>query len=327
MKTPPRKEIAGYLLTDFLGAGNSASVFKAIKDEQNIAAVKIRLVGNSNYENLLYQRFFEGARLQYFCNHPNIAFLHQYIEEQEMQAILIEYLPGGSLSNRIKKFGPLSFEDLIKLGIYLADALNHLEDLSIIHRDIKTDNLLFADIKKIESIKLLDFDVAKHFSSKPITEKGTQIGTMWYMSPEQFCGHPVDHLSDLYALGIVLFECACGKLPFKSLDSSVFFRKVLDQEPMPMLQEYIPNVHPLLNWLLSKVLAYYPLQRVPNASTFAVLLMAIAQIENIDLDYERMRYMLLRANQSWIAQHLNQVPKHYRSVLDRVLNALFSNIR
>ena len=152
MKTPPRKEIAGYLLTDFLGAGNSASVFKAIKDEQNIAAVKIRLVGNSNYENLLYQRFFEGARLQYFCNHPNIAFLHQYIEDQEMQAILIEYLPGGSLSNRIKKFGPLSFEDLIKLGIYLADALNHLEDLSIIHRDIKTDNLLFADIKKIESI-------------------------------------------------------------------------------------------------------------------------------------------------------------------------------
>ncbi len=322
----PRDQIEGYQLQEFLGAGNAASVYKAQKDQQTVA-IKIRQISQSPYENLMYQRFYEGARLQWMCSHPNVAWLYQYYEDAELQAIMIEYLGGGSLSNRLKKFGALDLTELLKLGIYLADALNHLHEISMVHRDIKPDNLLFGNIAKVETVKLLDFDVAKHlYSSPPITENGTQIGTMWYMSPEQFSNQKADPLCDLYSLGVVLYEAASKKLPVKSVEQSSFFKKLLDQEPVPPLSSVVPHINPLYAWVIHQCMEYYPLHRVPSAATLATLLICIAQIENIQLDYDRTKQMLMRADQQWIAQHLNHVPKHYRNALDRVLNDLYSSI-
>ena len=302
----PREVIGAYRVQHFLGAGNAASVFYAENGQQKVA-IKIRERTSGKHEAFLYTRFREGARLQWLFAHPHIVWLHDYFEDPLIQATILEYLPGGSLQTLLKDRGQLSQAEVCALGIRIADALDHIHDVGVIHRDIKPENLLFADRTDLNSIKLADFDVSKDPRFSPnITESGAHVGTLWYISPEQFDQSEPMVSSDIYSLGLVLYEAKAGRLPFEPLNKSSIFRRFLDHAPLAPLQDISSDASPGLAWILERSVAIEPNERVPSAATFATLLFALVpdQLEQ----YGRAKLLLRRSYKEWIRTALSTAP-------------------
>jgi len=218
-----------YLIQKMIGRGGMGSVYEAQDVVQNRAvAVKILnlMVGEDDSE----QRFLREFEMLSKISHPAILKVHAWGRYQNQLYYVAELISGRDLKSEIKRRGPWPSEEAAKLVATIADALSVAHGTGVVHRDIKPHNIMLANDG---SIRLLDFGVARKTGGgmETLTKTGMIVGTPEYMSPEQFGTHRVDERSDIYSLGVVLYEMLTGSVPFGGETPVAIALKVIQQPP------------------------------------------------------------------------------------------------
>ena len=252
-----------YKIINLIGEGGMAKVYKAQHVRLgNVVAIKIlheELVRKSNIK----QRFENEARIMAELTHPNIVKIIDYIEQDQILAIVMEYLEGLSLSSYIRQRKKLSNQEIKHFFTQVLDAFNLAHQKGIVHRDIKPSNIF---VEKTNTIKILDFGIAKLVSSDlSITNAGQQMGSPLYMSPEQVRdSRNIDNLSDIYSLGVVLYHMVNGNPLYNDTSLSKFdiFNKIV-YEPIPPLTD-----RPEFNHVIQKATQKNPSDRYLTCSEF-----------------------------------------------------------
>jgi serine/threonine-protein kinase len=199
--------IAGrYRLLEPLGRGAMSSVWLA-QDEELERRVAVKMVAPSADR----ERFEREARAVAALSHPNICALYAYGEADGRPYMVLEYLPNGSLEERLKD-GPLPDAEALRVAAEMAAGLAHAHERGLVHRDLKPANVLF-DVE--DRAKIADFGIARMGGSGTLTEAGTVLGTASYISPEQASGQPAGPASDVYSFGVILFRIADGAAPVR----------------------------------------------------------------------------------------------------------------
>lgn len=239
---PPSRGLIGstlshYRIVEQLGAGGMSEVYLA-EDEKLGRQVALKVLPRelaTSPERL--SRFRREARTVAALNHPNIVTLHSTEDAQGLYFLTMELLEGGTLRERIRP-GGLAADELLRLALPLADAVAAAHARGITHRDLKPANVMISGDGRV---KVVDFGLAKvsaggaedREGSTSLTVDGRILGTVAYMSPEQVVGHPVDCRSDVFSLGIVLYELATGEHPFAAPSRAEFMSKILRDAPEP----------------------------------------------------------------------------------------------
>jgi serine/threonine protein kinase len=210
-----RKRIGPYRLLKALGAGGMGTVWHAVHEVlQREVAIKELLATAAKDEEAL-ERFRREGRALAQLKHENIVGIHDLLISADKLSMVLEYVDGPSLAELIRA-GPLPWDVVAILGAGLSSALDHAHYHKVIHRDVKPGNIMLS---KAGEVKLMDFGIARDQLLSDLTEMGHAVGTPSYMPPEVLAGHKADELSDLYSLGVTLYECASGKRPFAGPDA------------------------------------------------------------------------------------------------------------
>jgi serine/threonine protein kinase len=255
-----------YELLEKLGGGGMGVVYKG-RDRRSGRLVALKFLSESLAEDpVIRRRFHREARAAAALEHPNIGAIHG-VEEQDGRLFLVmPFYGGGTLKQRIAA-GPLPVADAVSCAVQIAEGLGLAHGWGIIHRDIKPANLIFADDG---TLKILDFGIAKVGGEK-LTRTGLVLGTLAYMSPEQATGGTVDHRTDLWALGVVLYEMLAGRPPFSAPTIEQLFRAVRSGDT-PLVQATRPEVPDRVQAVISRLLQREPDQRYPDAHAVAAAL-------------------------------------------------------
>ena len=256
------KTISHYKISSQLGEGGMGVVYEA--EDTNLGrhvALKFLSPSMANDENLL-QRFQREARAASALNHPNICTIHGIEQHESEHFIVMELLDGVSLADRIRT-GPLDIDQLLGLGVQIADALESAHSKGIVHRDLKPANIF---VTSRGQAKILDFGLAKIDQQKPeaasnvptaiadhLTSAGATMGTVAYMSPEQARGEITDARTDIFSFGTVLYQMATGVLPFQGDTSAVVFDAILNRDAA-LLNEVNPSLPAELGRIVSQML-------------------------------------------------------------------------
>ncbi|MFX0212292.1 MAG: serine/threonine protein kinase, partial [Candidatus Hodarchaeota archaeon] len=198
------KTISHYKILEKLGEGGMGVVYKAEDTKlDRIVALKF-LPENLLCDEEAKKRFVHEAKAASALNHPNITTVHEIDEVDGKCFIAMEYIEG-------KEKG-LSIEEVLRIALQTAEGLSKAHQKDIVHRDIKSDNIMFTPDGLI---KIMDFGLAKLKGVTKLTKTGSTLGTLQYMSPEQAQGEEIDHRSDIFSFGVILYEMITGQLPFK----------------------------------------------------------------------------------------------------------------
>jgi len=204
----------GYDVNEYIGSGGTASVFKVVRRaDGQVFAMKLYDVDSADHHGR--ERFMRGYQLLENIHHPHIGKIEELITHREYTAAIIEYFPSGDLQSRIETKGRIARDKAIYYATQIAAALNTAHDHGVLHRDLKPSNVQFREDS--DSLALIDFGIAKSVQKEQadhLTLEGQLIGTPHYTSPEQALGKEVDNRSDLYALGIIMYEMLEGKRPY-----------------------------------------------------------------------------------------------------------------
>ncbi len=263
-----------YSLGDLLGIGGTAEVYLA-HDEILGRDVALKILRSQHAENEEFVKLFRReARSAAALNHPNVVPVYYWGRSEDGRYYMtMEYVSGGTLKDRVG--GPLHPSTVTALGLQVADALRFAHEHGVIHRDVKPHNILLT---KEGEAKVADFGIARAASATTTSESSPFMGTAGYLSPEQAKGESVGPASDLYSLGVVLYEMLAGELPYSAEDPVALAMKHVHELPRSP-REANPEVPKDLAALTLKLLAKRPEDRYPNASTLAE-------------DLERLRYGL-----------------------------------
>ena len=216
--------IAGrYRLLEPLGRGAMSSVWLA-EDEELARRVAVKTLSPAADR----ARFEREARAAAALSHPNICSLFDYGESDGHPYMVLEYLPNGSLEERLENGRPLPDDETLRIATEMAAGLAHAHDRGLVHRDLKPANVLF-DAE--DRAKIADFGIARMGGSGTLTEAGTVLGTASYISPEQASGEPAGPMSDVYSFGVILFRMLTGRLPFVSTNAMELVRMHRDDPP------------------------------------------------------------------------------------------------
>ncbi len=235
------EKIREYRIIEKIGEGGMGEVFLA-EDENLMRPVIIKtlapeLMRNEEFVN----RFRQEARLQANLIHPNIVSLYSFFDEGGKFYMVLEYAKGETLSQRLKRVGLLPPHIALPIFNQILDAVAFAHQRGIIHRDIKPSNII---IDQYNNVKVMDFGIAKALSDKGMTKTGTKLGTINYMSPEQIMAEKdIDHRTDIFSLGITLYEMLTGKLPYNcNTESDFMLMKQIVENKIPSVKESYPYV-------------------------------------------------------------------------------------
>jgi serine/threonine protein kinase len=211
----PGTRLGPYQIEVPLGAGGMGEVFRA-KDLRLGRTVAIKVLPHDKVADPeRKKRFLQEARAASALNHPNIVTLHDIANDNGIDYMVMEYVPGKSLDKLITPKG-LPLTEVIGYTTQIASALAAAHAVGIVHRDIKPANVI---VTSESQLKILDFGLAKlvekEFAGESLTEAGTVVGTVAYMSPEQASARPTDHRTDIFSLGVMLYEMLAGVRPFR----------------------------------------------------------------------------------------------------------------
>lgn len=246
-----------YEIIEHVGSGGMADVYKAHdRVLDRIVAVKILHAQLADDEEFL-QRFQQEAQGAARLSHPNIVGIYDVGEEQSCHYIVMEYVAGETLKALIQREGPLSVELSLRIAREIACALSHAHAHHLVHCDIKPHNILVTADGRV---KVADFGIARAITSTTVTYDGNVVGSVHYFSPEQAKGTQITPKSDVYSLGIVLYEMLTARLPFHGETTVSVALKHLQEEPMALrqLDEKIP---PIVEAIVLKALTKEPAER------------------------------------------------------------------
>jgi serine/threonine-protein kinase PpkA len=213
-----------------LGSGGMASVYLAreiaLNREVAIKVLPQALLRDGDF----VERFKNEAQIAANLEHPNIVRIYQIGEEKNLCYFVMSYIPGGSISDQIKKNKTIEIEDIIQWGAEVCSALSYAHQQGVIHRDLKPDNIM---LDKSRRAVVMDFGIARAAVGARLTQTGAVIGTPQYMSPEQARGKGLDGRSDIYSMGMVLYQMAAGSLPFQGPDAASLMYMHVHENPEP----------------------------------------------------------------------------------------------
>ena len=267
-------KLGPYEITGAIGAGGMGEVYRARDTRlERIVAVKI-LPDHLADRAELRERFEREAKTIASLNHPHICVLHDIGQQDGTDFLVMEYLEGETLAERLKK-GPLPLDQVLQYAIEISDALDKAHRKGITHRDLKPGNIMLTK----SGTKLLDFGLAKlrgpqaavaSLSALPtegsnLTAQGTILGTLQYMAPEQLEGKEADARTDIFAFGVVVYEMATGKKAFEGKSQASLIAKILDSDPPP-ISSLQPMTPPALDRVVKTCLAKDPDDRWQTAS-------------------------------------------------------------
>jgi tRNA A-37 threonylcarbamoyl transferase component Bud32 len=264
---PPKDAVPGYELREPLGKGGMGVVYKARQVGLNrIVALKMVLGGHRAEPRELI-RFLAEAEAVAAVKHPHVVQVHEYGEADGRPFLAMEYLPGGSLADRLKAHGRLDPIAAARLVGTLAGAVQAAHDQGIVHRDLKPANVLFDEAG---APKVTDFGMAKRRGGSDLTATQAVMGTPAYMAPEQARGDTkfVGPGADVYALGVILYECLTGTRPFAASDALSLLRKVAEEEP-ERPGKRLPRLPRDVELVCLKCLAKEPAERYLSAAALA----------------------------------------------------------
>ena len=274
------KTVLHYEIGEQIGAGGMGEVYRA-RDTRLGRQVALKFINPQHQQDPDHRaRLLKEARAAAMLRSPAIATTYDIGEHEGPLFLVMELVEGELLSDHLQR-GPLSVSQVVDLGLQVADALDEAHTMHMVHRDIKSANLILT---RRGLVKMLDFGLAKFTGpTSPAdaggptiaqTQLGTVVGTVSYMSPEQALGRPVDHRSDLFSLGIVLYETLTGRLPFEGDTLTAVVDAILHQEP-PALARFNYEVPSHLDTIVRKMLEKDPSLRYQSARDLVVDLRAV----------------------------------------------------
>ena len=262
--------VGDYQIIGMLGAGGMGKVYKVKNTiSDRIDALKV-LLPNLADDPELADRFIREIKVLASLNHPNIAGLRTAFRLDNQLLMVMEYVEGTTLDERIKA-GAIPVEDAISYMTQALAALGYAHKHGVIHRDIKPANMMLTPENVI---KLMDFGIAKTKSDKKLTQTGTTMGSLFYMSAEQVQGNELDGRSDLYSVGVSLYEMVTGTRPFQGKSDFDIMVAQLQQMPQPPIQ-MMPDLPRALNDIIMISLEKDPAKRFQTAEAFAAALGSI----------------------------------------------------
>ncbi|WP_213975606.1 Stk1 family PASTA domain-containing Ser/Thr kinase [Tepidanaerobacter acetatoxydans] len=250
-----------YIILEEISGGGMAVVYKARCNLLNrVVAIKVLKQDFAEDEDFV-RRFRREAQAAASLSHPNIVGIYDVGEEDGLYYIVMEYVEGITLKQFIKQNAPIPPAEVVEMGIQICDALECAHKNKIIHRDIKSQNIMITSDGRI---KVTDFGIARAADGATITNSDNVFGSVQYFSPEQAKSDIVDERSDLYSLGIVLYEAFTGQLPFNGQTPVAIALKQIQERPA-LISDTIPGFPEELEMIVQKCLAKSPGDRYQNA--------------------------------------------------------------
>ena len=246
-----------YALEVLVGSGGMADVYRA-KDQLLERTVAVKIL-HQQYENdkEFIERFQREAKAAARITHPNIVNVYDVGIAEGRHYIVMEYVPGRTLKERIKEEGPVPAAEALHIARQIAGALAQAHINNLVHCDIKPHNIL---VMPDGNVKVADFGIARAVTESTMTYNDNIMGSVHYFSPEQARGTIITPKSDVYSLGVVLYEMLTGRIPFDGNTAVSIARKHLEEEPQP-LRSLVPNIPPVVEALVTRMMAKDPALR------------------------------------------------------------------
>jgi serine/threonine protein kinase len=260
------RQIGRYQLLDVIGQGGMGIVYRAVDASiGRTVAIKMLHGAHAGDKDLL-TRFHREVRSTANLQHKNIVTVYALDDFEGFPYMVMEHLEGQSMAEIITSRRPLHLVEKIALLVQVCEGLQYAHERNVIHRDIKPANVL---VLKDGTAKIVDFGIARVGMSETLTQTGQVIGSVYYMSPEQIGGAPVDNRSDIYSAGVTLYQFITGELPFKGseTDPHSTLVKILN-EPVPSLGKYLSNYPIALDEIIARAMAKKPEARYQTAEDF-----------------------------------------------------------
>ena len=269
-----------YKVLGVLGRGGMGIVLKAFDPTlDRMVALKV-LSPALAASGAARHRFAREARAAAAVVHEHVVAIHAVSSWRGLPYLVMQYIPGRSLQDRIDGDGPLEVEEILRIGMQAAAGLAAAHAHGLVHRDVKPSNILLED--GLERVKITDFGLARAADDASLTQSGVLAGTPQYMAPEQAQGEGIDHRADLFSLGSVLYAMCAGRPPFRAETTVAVIRRVCDERPRP-LREINPDVPAWLAAIVEKLHAKDPSKRFASATELAdALATRLAQLRRPD---------------------------------------------
>ena len=253
-----------YEILEVVGSGGMAIVYKA-KDKLLDRYVAVKMLREELQDDKDFvERFKAEARSAASLNHPNVVSVFDVGTDGDREYFVMEYIEGITLKEIIDS-KQLGWKTACSYGVQIAGAIEHAHRKSIVHRDIKPHNIM---ITKDKVVKVTDFGIARAVTSSTIVRAGNVIGSVHYFSPEQASGGVVDFKSDIYSMGVVLYEMLTGRVPFEAENPVAIAKMHVDNQPQPPI-ELNPEIPETVNDIVLKAIAKQPSKRYQKSEEFA----------------------------------------------------------
>jgi formylglycine-generating enzyme required for sulfatase activity len=269
LQSPTRADSLGrighYEVFQVLGQGGFGIVLRGFDDVlQRVVALKV-LAPALAATSPARKRFLREAQASAQVRHENIVQVYA-VEEQPLPYLVMEFIPGETLQQRLDRTGPLDVADIVRFGRQIAEGLAAAHATGLIHRDIKPGNVLIEGGH--QRVKITDFGLARAADDASMTQSGVLAGTPMYMAPEQARGEALDHRADLFSLGSVLYVMASGRPPFRAATTYAVLKRVIEDNPRP-IRELIPEMPQWLCDIIARLQAKKPQDRYQSAREVA----------------------------------------------------------
>jgi hypothetical protein len=258
-----------YDIQEVIGRGGMGIVLKAFDGKlHRVIAIKVMAPQLATSPSAR-RRFAREAQAAAAVRNDHVTSIYAVEEARELPYLVMEYISGESLQQRLDRSGPLQLREILRIGLQTANGLAAAHAQGLVHRDIKPANILLEN--GVERVKITDFGLARAVDDASLSQSGVVAGTPPYMAPEQARGEPVDHRADLFSLGSVLYAMATGQAPFRAAGAMAVLKRVSD-EPARPVRELTPELPDWLAAIIARLHAKDPAQRYQSAEEVAELL-------------------------------------------------------
>jgi serine/threonine protein kinase len=254
-----------YKILSVIASGGMGTVYKAIK-RSLLKTVAIKMLKTQDTSNAMFDRFRQEAYTASLLNHPNIIGIEDFgITSDGQPYMVMDFIEGEDLSALIKAEGKLKPAEAVAIFVQIVDAMEHAHSKSILHRDLKPSNVMIANSTTPHCAKIVDFGIAKFVSgaeSQHLTQTGELFGSPYYMSPEQTNAKQIDHRSDIYAVGCIMYEALAGEVPLAGNSPFETLMKHTSEKPIPIQERNLrENISEGLQKVVAKALEKDPGKR------------------------------------------------------------------